>query len=94
MPYRVVGHACLAVWNEKFGPFGEHYFDQASADDVLIYWLPGAENHVLSFDETDVCADETKRGKAPALRGVHVAEPGYAERCAWSAPAMRTPETS
>ena len=38
--------------------------------------MPGAENHVLSFDETDVCADETKRDKAPALRGVHVAEPG------------------
>ena len=69
----VMVDACLAVWNEQFGPFGERYFDEASADDVLIFWLPGAENHVLSFDETDVCADETKRGKAAALRGVHVA---------------------
>eukprot|EP00966_Prymnesium_polylepis_P323949 7380074-Prymnesium_polylepis.2 len=60
--------AKLAVWNPDFreeDPYAE-----------MIHWLPGAELHVASSDETDVTTDETARAKSPSLRSVLVAEPG------------------
>eukprot|EP00966_Prymnesium_polylepis_P225840 5223744-Prymnesium_polylepis.1 len=42
----------------------------------MIIWRPGAENHVASYDETDVRADQTKKGRSMRQRSVRAARPG------------------
>ncbi len=68
--------AKLAVFAPAFASAPEAYFDSAEPYSELILWLPGAEQHVASLDETDVAADETTRGKSAAQRSVLVADAG------------------
>ena len=68
--------AKLALFNPKFAAMPEKYFEEAAPREELIFWLPGAELHVASSDETDVAADETARGKSAEQRSVQAAEPG------------------
>ena len=64
--------AGLAVRNPTFDPT----ICPPDPRSVPIHWKPGAEDHVASYDETDVRADQTKKGRASQHRAVRAAAPG------------------